>query len=614
MKSSRAVIAAMLWGAAAVGANYASAPVEAAAPASAYSPGARLAFFDGVEKSAPAAPLADEAGYRAIAEALRPIAPMSFASFAADGRGVVAKGVTIAFGDDLEAGLQIDELRLYGADPAKLAAKEALKSPAAALLVAKRIDARGFKTFGLEEWIEKANRASVEATIKAMQNSQSPLADEALAEMRKTSDVTAAVTTAERIVVDNLMLHGAEAQKAGSADGADNIGALMRGYAQFGRMMSFDALGMRNLKTDLKMGAPGGEMTASYGAGRIGMRGMRRGDLDESIVSGLTWSMSTPTPAAEGGASPASIEMSGGVDHYSVADFRLAKLLSYLVAGKTPPASEKALLSLGVWRSFGERYEIEGAPFYSLAESYTDLSQFQWFAPTAIKASVRSMTFDVGGLMKFGLSQAPADDPQAKQMQDMLVSLERHGFSKFDISSSVSDYLWSPENGKATLTGSAVIEKIGRVESRVDAGLPKFKALASLAPKSGEAFDAAAMSAMFADSTLTGFSARVVDQGVLERAFALMADLQGQATGAPAGSIKPADLRSASALAMRAAGAASPFGAVMAALGDFIAEGGAMTVTAKPKAPLPFVDLGKPGPKGEDPATRLGLAAERSAQ
>jgi hypothetical protein len=612
MKSKRALFALFLVGAAAVGTHQFSASVEAAAPGRAYSAAAGRSWVENLDRSAPSGALAGEAAYRAVAEAVRAFAPISFESFSEEGGGVVAKGVTVAFGGQFDAGLKFNELRLYGVDPGKIAAPGGLSSPTDAVGIAKRVDIRGMKSFGLAKWMSEINKATTDAMLGAIMNSQPPSSEEAADAMRAASAVEDYAIAAEHLVIDGLMLHGAAASPANSAEG-EGLAALFREYAKFGRGLSFDAVAARNITAAMKSGAPGYETTMTYAIEFSGMRGFRRGDFYESVTSGLDWSMASTIPAAaQETAAPPAMAMSGRVDLFSVSDVRFAKLFSYWAKGETPPANEKSLLGLGVWRSFGERYELAGAPFYSVRESVADFSKFQWFAPTSIHMSVADMSLDIGGLMSFAASAAPPDDPGMRQTVATLEALQRHGLSKFDVSSSVSDYLWAPKSGKTSLTGNAVVERIGRVQSRIDAGLPDFKTLAALSPKSGEPFDKAAMASAFAGSTLNGFSAKIVDQGVLERVFALVADMQGAASGGPDGLINPADLRAAMAMTMRASAATSPFGAVATAFADFVAEGGAFTLSAKPKKPVPFVDLAAPSPDAEDPATRLGLSAERT--
>jgi hypothetical protein len=339
-------------------------------------------------------------------------------------------------------------------------------------------------------------------------------------------------------------------------------------------------------------------------------RGLRRGDVDETLVEGVSWTMTAPpmntTPA---------FTMAGGIDHLSVIDIRLAKLLGYWAKGETPPSRETKLMSLGVWRSKNEHSEIGGAPFYSIGEATTDLSHFQWLIPTSIKSSVKGFSYDIGSIMRFVETATPkqGDAPQ-QDFGAVIDAMERHGLSKFDGDFAL-DYAWAAKNGRTSLAIDSNLERLGRTDLTLDSGLPNFKALAGLAPKAGEPFDAARASSLFAESKLNSFSFRVVDAGMLTRIFAFAADMQADAAaaaGGPTGAMSADDLRAASAIALRTAGAASPFGALSEAFADFVAEGGALTITAKPKKPTPFVDLLKPGEAGETPVERLGLSATRT--
>lgn len=612
MTSSRAMSALLLLGAAAAGIIETTSAERAQAASSVASPRSSIAAFEALERRAPTTLLASEADYRAFADAMRALAPISFGSFAQEGEGVVAHDVTISLGDNLEGRLAIAELRLYGVDAAGLAAAGESSAGAAPLAIAHRVDARGFKTFGLEALMSKANSAYTLAIIDAVQKSApGAQGDEVAAELQEAGEIQKYELSAGRIVIDGFVLHRPDAEPA-KAQSSKGLLDAFRVMLLPMRMMSFDVGVIRDLKGTVASGPREATSTMTYAFGFVGQRGWRRGDLDESILKDMTWSMKAqvpPTPQAPASA----MEMAGKSDFYSVTGIRVAKLLDYWARGAVPPPRETSLLSLGVWRSFGERYEIAGAPFYSIGETFADFSRFRWFAPTSIRTSAKDLSFDIGGFMDYALKQAPTHDPEAKEVTAALAAFKRHGLSRIDMSYT-ANYDWAPKSGKTAVVADADIKGLGRIEYRIDAGLPDFKTLAGLAPKSGEPFDAAAMSRSFAGSTLNGFTARIADQGLLTRAFALAADLQAQSAGAPQGAIKAEDLRAGAALALRAAGGSSPAGAALfAAIGDFIAEGGVLTVDAKPRPPVPFVELGKSGPNGETPVDRLKLSATNSA-
>lgn len=605
MTITRALLALLVLGAAAL-----QQPSAYGASPAPFSPQSARAAYEAIEARAPAAPLADEAGYRAIAKALEKPAPLTFGSFAPEAGGVVARDVTLSFGDT-GAGLKLKELRLYGVDARALSASGALASPTTSLRIAQRIEARGVTSFGLEKWAKKMNASVYEAVAGATTDKGGAAAKEAEEAFRQASVIGAYSMSMERLVLDGFTLHGAEA-KASPAGAAPGLPTLLKGYAAIGRMASADALIARNQKLEVKSGEKGAESAISYAVAMTALRGWRRGDIDESIASGLTWSMTAPIPAPEGQPAPPPMTMAGSADLYAISDLRLANLLSYWAAGETPPSREKALMSLGVWRSVNERYEMAGAPFYAIGESVTDLSHFEWLAPTKIAMRVENAVLDIGGMMAFTQSVAPANDPKTEEMKRTLAAFERHGFSRFEIPSSTADYVWTPKTGKAALTADALVKDFGRLDYRVDAGLPTFKALAALEPKKGEAVDPAALPRALGGSTLDALSFRIADAGALTRVFALMAELQSEEAGAPAGSLAPADLRAAAAMGMRGAAAASPFGAIMSAVGDFIADGGALTIAARPAPPIRFVDLPKAA-LDPDPVKRLGLAADQEA-
>ncbi|MFN0024706.1 MAG: hypothetical protein ACKVS5_12515 [Parvularculaceae bacterium] len=573
---------------------------------------ASLAFYEAIEAKSPAAALGDESAYRAYAEAMRGAAKMAFGSFATEDTGVVARDVVITFGKERDAGLKLKELRLYGfgAD--------------AGGATAERIDARGVQSFGLAEYMERLSQAYVGAIVNAAGaggNDQG--ADEASKALAAATAIGAYDMSVGRIIADGFVLHAQGDNAPGAKAAPQSIANALALYAAAGRATSFRAFIMRDMKMRVSSGVEGAKSDMTIAMPFIGQRGYARGDLEELTLSDMTFSLAStvqplppPTPPAPDGQAPAAppatakpvtVSMTGGVGQYLVSGLRLGKVLDYWSRGKTPPTAETDLMSLGVWQSWDEHYEMGGAPVYSLQHATTDFSNFHWMLPTSIKSTVTGLAYDVGGFMKFAAASAPADG-EAGDLTAAIALLEKHKLSKLGMDMTF-DYTWLPKTGAATLNIDSDMAGIGRLAFDVASGLPAFKDIARLEAKGGKSFDADGLAPLFAASTYKGFTLRVADAGVLTRGFAFAADMQAQSAGAPSGSIKPQELRAAAALGLRSMGAGGPNAPLFTAFADFISEGGAVSLVSAPVAPVPFLTLFTAGPGSADPVARFGLSA-----
>ncbi|MEZ5920270.1 MAG: hypothetical protein R3C60_02855 [Parvularculaceae bacterium] len=555
-------------------------------------------------EAAPATALASEADYRAVFAALEGVGAAKAASFKPEGAGAVARGVTLTFGAKHLAGLKIAELRLYGVDAASLG-----EDGAAEKKLASRIDMKGVQSFGLEKLMADFTagyvRALAEAADKTGAEKEKALLKNDLAGL---GSVETYAISAARLVADNLTIYPVGAA-ADSAEKPEGLAGAFKLYAEAARAVSADGFLSRDMKIDFVYGEGGAQkmkMALDYAA----YRGLKRGDFDEAVSKGLTFEMAAP----KRGETPA-LDMAGGVDLYRISDVRLAKLFDYWSRGETPPAREKNLLSLGVWRAEGERYSLNGLPFYSVKSAVTDLTKFEWLMPTSVSMSVDHFVYDIGALMEFA-SEASAvakgDAPQP-DMAAMIDNLKRYGLARYDVSYT-ADYLWAPATGASSVIVDSTIDGIGDLKFNLGAAMPAMRTLAAYQDKKTGEVDFEGMLLEFAGAKLTGFTSSLKDEGVIDKGFAMAAAAQAQKAGVDPDKVDPNTLRSAAALAMRAGAASSPAPMLITAFADFLGKGGVLDFVAKPKKPVPFGELAKKGAKGESPIERLGLAATQRSE
>lgn len=572
-----------------------SSRAESVKPVSAANAAALDAYFDAVEKSAPAGPLGAEADYRAFAQSLRERASITFGSFVSEGAGFVARDVVLTFGEDKNAGVKVGELRLFKGGRA-----------AEGEVAVERIDARRVSTFGLEALIEETTNAYSRAIVDGVEGAAGrELESAAKADFRASVDAYA--VTVDRVIIDGLIVHAPDRKPSQSVG---ETGALMRLTSSMSRATSARAMVARGATVEISSRAANSTSRIKAEIPFYGLRGVARGDVEATVLTGLRFSMEGVSVPAEG-AQAIPVAMEGGVERFTVTGLRLAKLFDYWSRGVTPPPKDTDLMSLGVWESRKERYTIGGQLFYSLDYAKTDLSKFRWFLPTQIRSTVDSLTYDIGGMLRFSRSAAPqAED--AQDLTQMISLLEKHGFSTISASGDFV-YDWAPATGVAAISSKNQLKTLGRIDFETSAGLPTFKEFSSLHPGKGEAFDGAKLSQLFAESTLERGSLTVSDAGLLPKVFALAADMQALQIGGAPGAINSAELRAGAAFSLRTLGAApTPLAPVYAAIADFVAEGGTLALAVSPPAPIPLSLIMAPGPNGEDPLTRLNITARRT--
>ncbi len=591
----RALLAALALAGAPLTATPSSA--ETAKPVAAANAAALDAFFNDVEKAVPTAPLGVEADYRAFAEAIGERASMTFGSFAAEGAGAVARDVVLTVGDNKAAGVKIGEMRLYKRGAA---AKDEV--------AVERIDARAISSFGLEALVEETTSAYTKAIVKGVEDAAGKaLEPGAKADLQASTRIDVYDMAVDRVVIDGLIVHAPD-KKLSSAIG--EFGAMMRLTASISRATSARAIVARGVKAEISSSTAGTTSRVKLEAPFYGQRGVARGDVEATLLTGLTFSLDGASAPAEG-APAIPVAMEGGVERYTVTGLKFAKLFDYWSRGESPPPKEANLLSLGVWESRNERYTLGGQPFYSLDYARTDLSNFRWFLPTQIRSTVSNLTYDIGGLLRFSQSAAPQAEG-AQNIAQMISLLDKHGFSAVSASGDFA-YDWAPTTGVASIVSKNELKTLGRINFETYAGLPTFKEFSALHPKKGEPVDMTKLSPLLADATLERGALTISDAGMLPRIFALAADLQALQMGGAPGAIKPSELRAGAAFSLRSLGAApTPLAPVYAAIADFVAEGGTLDLAVSPATPIPLSLIMVPGANGEDPLTRLNITARRT--
>ena len=180
------------------------------------------------------------------------------------------------------------------------------------------------------------------------------------------------------------------------------------------------------------------------------------------------------------------------------------------------------------------------------------------------------------------LKQAPKD-PQAKQAYEMVKEL---GFDEIILESSQTTILDSNKDTVTVKDGNFSMKD--GFELSYNYGATGLKAMTDRMQAEGGQQSPAAMQAAMADMKLNGFQMRLEDKSIVERGL----KLAGKFRGASPEQVKK-EMKVALSLAPMMAGGleGQMLGEMAGAFGNFIEDGGTLSIVVDPKAPLSVAEL-----------------------
>lgn len=524
--------------------------------------------------------------------------------------------------DTPQVGLGIAEVRLWDFDAAFAKARLAGQRLAETGKLARRIDAKGITVFGLETLMAPALDAYTGAIGNVIEGQVGPdgaAAVDASLEMK----IDAYEFSVGRVIIDDVMLRPFELTPAKlSADAEPDLVQAMpvlQGFAAVMRSIAYDTSAMFDMKGSMAMTQAGQPMKMAIGMKSYGVRGVRGSDSDAAFVRGVTYSGTIQEPGM-----PKPMEISGGVDLYTMEGIRLDKVLAHLARGQWPARTETDLLSLGKFTSHNERIALNGRDIYSVKESSIDASGWHWWIPTKLRFSATNAVYRIdnfAGLIADMAEAAPTAqpaDPDAPPAQTAAETKAMVGqvmdlLKKYGLDKPSMDYTlgwnWNPTTGAAAIDGAFGVDNYLRTDLKYEGGLPTFKAVSDLVPDDPEKADSAAIGKVFeAASTMKLVEFSIADEGGLEKIYGLTADAAKLMPADPSGGMMsgqtPQTLRNMASsgvylLAETFEQSAPGLKALVAPFGAFLEKGGNVKFTAKPVKPLALAATGQAIEKGE---------------
>ncbi len=504
----------------------------------------------------------------------------------------VLTAVKLTPADMPNVGLSVDEVRLWDFDADFAKARLAGQRLTENATLASRIELKGAKVFGLETLMTPAMKVATEAAAGAVD----PLGDDF-----DTANFEPKLESYDigfgRVIIDNFVLRPFEITPVTlqADDPFAEIMPLLQQYAAVVRTFASNASVAEDMKGAFAMTQLGQRISFDVSAKLVGTRGSRGGDLDAAFIRGMSFAADIPgdpyssTPAQK---------MAGASERYTIENTRLDKLYSYLAKGQWPPRTEANLLSIGRFVSYNSSMSLNGAPLYTAAEEVADLQNFHWFIPTKASFSAKDVTYDIRSFIQYIGAIDPSIAGQTTQVMDLVT---RTGFEKLSYDSNFV-WDWNAQTGATKLGGVFDADQFLKLDAKFEGGLPGFKAVSDLIPDNIDDTDGAAVAKVFEEaSTLKLVDLDIVDNGGLQKTFALAAEIGKMEAASmdgqnPMANMTPEAMRSMAAagiymVADQAASQVPSAAALIRPLATFIEKGGRLKLTMAPKTPVQLATL-----------------------
>jgi hypothetical protein len=503
-------------------------------------------------------------------------------------------------GDEPMTLFTADELLLWNADIAGLAARFDGKSLDKTIRLFDRIEMSGLKLdmTGYTEAVE-------DAVITALPDSSAAITNYEEANM----DVG-------RIVLSGMTLHPwTFTETEGEEEGL----AAIRLLSAVARSFSLDSMVILDTKLEQSFTESGasGSLIATYDS-QI-MEGYDRGNIAAMLNGATRFTADFPVPALEAPAATdsepgaaveaiipgemTSLKMDGSTGYAGWTDVEFANLLSWGERGQLPPITEKDLWSFGNYVIEDMEVSIGDQPFMSAGRLEASADSFVWFLPTRISWSHEDGVFDLGGMMKAiepleGAGSNPEGEPS---IAEMIGILERTGLSKLSGDGTFA-LTWNSETGDTLLESKSITDNLYTDETRLSMRLPSYADLVPAFGADGLTPDSELLDELLeAKFVFNSAHYSLSDAGLLDALALLVTEVarfSGEEDPMLAGfaGMAPADLRSAaSGLVMFAgAGAASEVPQALdwvKSLSGFIGTGGTFSIRFEPATELTAADI-----------------------
>jgi hypothetical protein len=550
----------------------------------------------------------------AVRDALPAAVKLSWGAlnFDAASGATVLTDVKLTPADTPTIGVGIAEVRLWEFDAAFAKARLGGQRLTETAKLARRIEAKGVSLFGLETVMGSALDTYTGAVAGVVEQQAGPDAaaqvQSELAFKLDKYDVSIA-----RIILDDVMLRPFELTLVQLP--ADNefaeVMPILQSVVAVSRSFAADTVASLDMKAQMSGSQGGQPMSLDMTMASYGIRGMRGSDTDAGYFRGFTFLGNIAPPDA-----PGPIAIGSAVDLITIEGIRLDKAMGYLTRGEWPARTETDLLSAGKVVTKNQTFSMNGANLYSVGESVVEATGWHWWIPTKLRFTASDLVYDIKGFSDFMKTVAPAPiaDPDAPPPPPMdippevMALLTKYGLDKPSLDYTLG-WNWNATSGATVIDSAFGLDNYLRFDLKYDGGLPDFKSVSDLVPDDPSKADQAAIQKVFeAKSTLKLAEFNVADEGGLAKIYGLVAEgaklMPDDPTGGMFANQTPESIRTLASngtymLAEQAGQMVPKLKELIAPYGAFLAKGGKVKTTLKPKTPLAIVSTMTAVEKGE---------------
>ena len=280
---------------------------------------------------------------------------------------------------------------------------------------------------------------------------------------------------------------------------------------------------------------------------------------------------------------------SGAVKSFEWRDIDLSKLMAFGLSGERPPADARDLIDLGTMRLTDAETFVNGRRFSFAPETTVSAMEFEWLAPSKVRAEARDAIYDF---------TAYADEGDA----EALAVMRAFGLDSVSADNTFA-YDWSADSGEARLESLFDADGFGGADFALDLDGLTLEAIEAARTTGAE--------------DPVGETGRLVSMDLVLRDEKFLDAVYGLAALQAGGD--PIDMRKSLPALVRLAGMQLTFlnGRFLGyvnATADFLEEGGELKVRAAPARPVGFADLRDVSPKSLPDVLNIKVTHTDAAQ
>lgn len=251
----------------------------------------------------------------------------------------------------------------------------------------------------------------------------------------------------------------------------------------------------------------------------------------------------------------------------------LSGWMGYALKGEKPPLTARNLINLGTMKILDSTMYVDGRKAATTTEATVSAAEFTWLIPSKIRSETKGATYDFSAYL-------PPEETQAVEI------VKRHGLNNVKGAGTFA-WDWDAAKGGAALKSNFDTQGLADIDFGLElAGLEL--------EKINKAIEAGRNDAVAEYGAFKSLNVKIADEKLLDALFDI-AGLQTNQSGADLRASAPAMIRLSGA---QAAAMSPRIGDYVAAVADFVAQGGTLEIAAKPASPVTFKALAVAGQSG----------------